>query len=66
MFDPQFIDALAYRLATELAVPVKGNGQMSQAMHQLYMYKLGQAKALSSNECYKKPDQTNTFVSARG
>lgn len=66
MFDGQFIDALAYRLATELAVPIKGNGQMSQAMHQLYQYRLNQAKAISANECYKKPDQTNTFVSARG
>lgn len=65
MFDSLFIAALAYKLAMELAIPLKGNGQLTQAMYQLYVITINQAKTISANETYCKPDESNTFVSVR-
>lgn len=65
MYDTIFIDAFAYRLAAELAITIKGSGQLTQSLYQLYMNRIGQAKAVSANEGFRKPDNNNTFTNSR-
>lgn len=65
MFDVEFIDALSYRLASELAISLKGDMQLQQQLFQAYLMKAGQARANNCNEGYIKPANVNTFVNAR-
>ena len=65
MFDAEFIDALSWRLASELALPLKGSLQLSQSLFQVYLMKSGQARAASVNEGYNLMENDNAFVDAR-
>lgn len=64
-FSPLFIDALAWRLAGELAMSLKGKPDLQIAMLQIYERVLGKAKASNANEDYNKSDDINHYVRAR-
>jgi hypothetical protein len=65
VFDDVFIDALSYRLAADLALPLRGDPQVQQAMLNIYGSLLGRAQATNANERHKTPDDANYFVDAR-
>jgi len=66
MFSSQFIDALAWRLAAELAVPLRNKADLYKEMINHYLMKIIQVKAHNANEGHKGPEDINTFVRARG
>ena len=65
MFDSEFVDALSYRLASELALPLKGDMNLQQQLFQVYLMKAGQARSNNCNEGYEVPQNVNTFLNAR-
>jgi len=65
LYSPQFISALGFRLAAELAVPIRSDSKLAQLMLDSYVRELGRARMIDANEDYKKPDEINSFVEAR-
>jgi hypothetical protein len=65
LFDTMFIDSLAYRLAADLAIPLRGEANIQQSFAKAYAQSIGSAKAVSLNERYKKPSEGSSFSSAR-
>lgn len=65
VYDTVFIDALAYRLASELAIPLAGDPNLGNAMARMYSAQLGRAQMTNSNERYKGPDTRCSFIDAR-
>lgn len=65
LFDAIFTDALAWRLASELAIPLKAKADLQNVLFQKYIFVLGRAEAINSNEGEKKPDHDNRYVGAR-
>lgn len=65
LFDAMFADALAWRLAAELALSLRGDVQVQQAMAQQYMLVLSQAQRENANEGYKHPNEASNFLAAR-
>ena len=67
LYDPMFISALAWRLAAELALPLRAVPELQQLCFNSYRYTLGYAKALDGNEVGKNPsaDDDNPYLSAR-
>lgn len=49
-FDDKFVEALAYRLASDLAMPVKGSAELMANYMNVYSVKIGQAATLSAKE----------------
>lgn len=66
LFSAEFIDAFAYRLASDLAVPLRADTRKSDTHFRKYTFLIGSAQASSANEGYEKPDGGNSFVNARG
>lgn len=65
MFSYPFIDALAYRLAADLAVPLKGKTSVQAAMFGVYRTRISMAQAQNSNESYKAPNDSSSFTQMR-
>jgi hypothetical protein len=65
MFDPLFVMALSYALASELAISIKGDPKLAELMTQTYRRQVGRAMAKNSNERAGPIDQTSPYVSAR-
>jgi hypothetical protein len=65
LFDSVFIEALSWKLATDLAQPVRGDLQLQQFCFQQYLFILSKALAKDSNEGYEHPSDANAFVNAR-
>lgn len=65
MFDNLFTEALSYKLASMMIIPLKGESQLAQQITQMYGMTLDKAKATDSNESYKTPKYTNTLMDAR-
>lgn len=65
VFDQSFIDALKYRLASDLAVPLKGDVGLKKSAFQMYQYYIGLAKANSANEGQREQDTQSSFTRAR-
>ena len=63
-FDDAFIEAFSYRLASELAMPIKGSAEMVREMANQYQAKVAQAAALSGNE-NRDMEDSNPYVKAR-
>lgn len=65
MFDPLFVDALGWRLASDLAIPVTGDPRVEQSCFTRYINFLRNAQAADSMEGKKDPETSNSFVDAR-
>lgn len=50
LFDDKFVEALSYKLASELAMPVKGSPELMSNYMNVYQAFVNQAAALSSEE----------------
>jgi pterin-4a-carbinolamine dehydratase len=65
VFDPGFVDCLAWRLAADIALPLRGDKQLLQVMNNAYMRALAAAAADSVNLSHIKPTGWGDFVDVR-
>ena len=49
-YDPCFVEALCYKLASEMAMPLTGNGELATFYSRSYAASLQRAKALNADE----------------
>lgn len=64
-FDPLFIDALAWRLAMDLALPISSKPEYRQFCEQQYQQALTIAEASAFSESQDDPEPESEFVSVR-
>jgi len=68
LFDALFVDALAWRLAAELAIPLRGDPSLQKQAFQNFLAIVSQAQATDANTQKKKSTAstgTNPYVEAR-
>ena len=65
LFDDKFIEAMSYKLASEMAMTIKGSTEMTAQMMNQYKLVASQAAALSGNE-NRDAENENPYVEARG
>lgn len=65
LFDPLFVSALAWKLATELAIPITGKREHRQDCEQQYLVSISQAKAQVMNEGQNSPQPPSEYELAR-
>jgi hypothetical protein len=65
VFPQKFIDALAWRLASELAVPLKGSQELADSFAKRFQAALTSAGARSLNEEYTTPTSESDFLNSR-
>lgn len=65
LFTAQFCDALAWRLAVDLALSISKNPQMSGAAQQAYVMALSVASAASANGSFEEQADSE-FITIRG
>lgn len=65
LFDSKFVDALAWRLASDLAQPLRGDIKLGQEFLQQYARQIGDAKATNANEHYEDPSDTSVYERSR-
>jgi len=65
MFDPLFVEALAWRLAADLSMPLRGDLQQFDLLERKFFREISKAAAESSNEDQKDPEDRNNYVGAR-
>jgi hypothetical protein len=65
VFDTIFCDALAWRLAAEMAQPLRAETQLSESVGNRYLQVLQDAKAKSANEKKVEPDSGGSFTDFR-
>jgi len=64
LFDDKFIEAMTYKLASELAMPVKGSVELMANYANIYSAKMTQAAALSAGE-EEESLSDNPYLEAR-
>ncbi len=64
-FDPIFVSALAWRLASELAIGLQVRPENFNAAQQQYMFVLSQAQAIALAERQQAPLPESEFITAR-
>lgn len=64
-FDPLFVSALAWRLASELAIGLQVRPENFNAAQEQYLFALGQAQAVSLAEAQQGPLPDSEFMTAR-
>lgn len=66
MFDASFVDALAWKLAAQLALSLTGDARLGTQMMQTYQMVLKQAKINNASEGYQEQVQTSRYIEGRG
>jgi len=64
-FSPIFADALAWRLAADLAMPLSQEESVRETAERFYRYALGEAQATHRNESQRDRSMTSDFIDAR-
>lgn len=65
LWDPMFVDALAWRLAVDLALPLSDKREMYSLAFQRYQLAVAQAHAASANEGAPDEEPNGTWLEAR-
>lgn len=65
VFDALFIDALSYRMAADLSLPLRGDPKLASNMLQIYQLLLSRARPANANERKAAPDESCSFIAAR-
>jgi hypothetical protein len=65
LFSMDFINALAYRLAADLAIPLKADIQLMQSLESKYYVALNTAKVKDAQEVQETPSTANAFLASR-
>lgn len=63
LFDPEFVDALTYRLAAEVAMPLTQDMSRQARMFEMFRVFVGEAKAADASEAEVEPPMT--YIEAR-
>ena len=63
-FDAKFVEALTYKLASELAMPVKGSAELMASYSNAYQTLINRAATESAWE-EKEPRSGNPYLEAR-
>lgn len=64
-FDPLFVQALSYRLAAEIAMPITRSVTVAQAMLNLYRNSVAMATTIDGREGKTDPEHPNSYIQAR-
>jgi len=64
-FDSLFLEALSWKLAADLAQPVRGDENLQNICLQNFLLTISQAQTNDSNEGYQPPNDNNSFIDAR-
>lgn len=64
LFDSKFIEAISYKLASELAMPVKGSSELMASYSNAYMNLVQKGASESANEQHQELSD-NPYVDAR-
>ena len=65
VFPIKFVNALSWRLAAELAVPLRGVTSIFNGFYQMFLASIGKAAQVSANEHHKVPSESSSFTNAR-
>lgn len=65
LFDPQFVDALAQRIAAEICVGLTDNANMATSLWQIYREKIAAAASNDSQEGTARSIAADTWIAAR-
>lgn len=65
LFDTSFVDAFAWKLASELVQPLRSETQLFQVMLNIYKTKIAEAARNSMNEYERMPAIGGTFTDVR-
>ena len=64
-FDPMFVDALAYKLAGDIAFPLTSKASVAETMFRSFQASLSVAQAVDGNESRPNPKKTCKYIRAR-
>lgn len=65
LFDPMFVDALSYKLASKLAQPLCGNVELGKTMYAAYLQSVAEAKRLNKCENNEERPETSSYIDVR-
>lgn len=65
VYDSKFINAFAWKLASDLAMPLTASAQLAQFCAQTYMFLINSAKADNANEGYDELKEPRDYINAR-
>lgn len=65
LFDPQFVEALSYKLASVICIPLSGSSQRKGELYQEYKIYLSSAQLSSAQESNNQPLRTTAYVDGR-
>ena len=65
LYTSLFVEALSYRVAADLAVPLRADSKLQLSMFNIYQNIINKAKASDVKQFYKAPEQKNSFTDAR-
>jgi hypothetical protein len=65
LFDPMFVEALSYALASDLAFQLTGSDGVRDKMLRIYFSYLSQAQASSAQERYEEPKYAKSYTTGR-
>jgi hypothetical protein len=66
MFDPLFVDALAWKLASMVCIPLTRDRNIMQMCQTMYINVLAQAQTADANEGQVEPPREADWIAARG
>jgi hypothetical protein len=64
-FEEGFIETISWKMAADLAIPLRGKIELQKHFYQIYRNALSAAAAVDSNEGKIDPEHSNTFLDAR-
>lgn len=65
LFDAQFVEALSYKLAAAICIPLSGSSQRKSELYQEYKLYLASAQLSSAQESNNQPLRTTAYVDGR-
>lgn len=65
LFSSAYVNALAWLLASDLAIPVKGKEALADRCYKMFMQAVATAEAQNANANEEKRDQSCSFLEAR-
>lgn len=65
LWDDRTIEAVSYKLASAIAIPIGAGKKLALEMREMYSFIIGEAKRKSAREKKKKYEHTSAYKSAR-
>ena len=65
LWDDRFIEAVSYKLAAAIAIPITGDADLAMKFRDMFSIMISEAKRKSAREKRKKQSLTNSYKAAR-